>query len=134
MPFLNQQKGENDRIKYFMINLHERMLPTSAGIEPPTSCSLTRTFTVSLHNHWILQNTLTDRECPSPKVTKLFSCSTQLSMKFSLLINMKMLTIVRIFVFISREIFMLSYYMFSKKELAIISNLRFISRTNFMLS
>ena len=26
MPFLNQQKGENDRRKYFMINLHERML------------------------------------------------------------------------------------------------------------
>ena len=35
-------------------------------------------------------------------------CSTQLSMKFSLLINMKMPTIVGIFIFISREIFMLS--------------------------
>ena len=32
MPFLNQRKGENDRKKYFMINLHERMLPTSAGL------------------------------------------------------------------------------------------------------
>ena len=32
--FLNQQKGENDRRKYFMINLHERMLPTSAGLSP----------------------------------------------------------------------------------------------------
>ena len=45
---------------------------------------------------------------------KLFSYSTQLSMKFSLLINMKMPnmkmpTIVGIFIFISREIFMLSY-------------------------
>ena len=29
LPFLNQRKGENDRRKYFMINLHERMLPTS---------------------------------------------------------------------------------------------------------
>ena len=29
--FLNQRKGENDRRKYFMINLHKRMLPTSAG-------------------------------------------------------------------------------------------------------
>ena len=38
-----------------------------------------------------------------------FSCSTQLSMKFSLLINMKMPTIVGIFIFISRETFMLSY-------------------------
>ena len=38
-PFLNQRKGENDRRKYFMINLHERMLPTSAGVEPATSWS-----------------------------------------------------------------------------------------------
>ena len=28
LPFLNQQKGEYDYRKYFMINLHERMLPT----------------------------------------------------------------------------------------------------------
>ena len=34
-----QRKGENDRRKYFMINLHERMLPTSAGVEPATSWS-----------------------------------------------------------------------------------------------
>ena len=64
---------------------------------------------------------------PGPEVIKLFSCSTQLGMKFgplinltlltttffflqniaehefSLLINMKMLTIVGIFIFISRE-------------------------------
>ena len=46
---------------------------------------------------------------PGPKVIKLFSCSTQLSMKFSLLINMKMPTIFGIFIFISREIFMFSY-------------------------
>ena len=39
LPFLNQRKGENDRRKYFMINLHERMLPTSAGVEPATSLS-----------------------------------------------------------------------------------------------
>ena len=31
---------------------------------------------------------------PGPKVIKLFSCSTQLSMKFFLLINVKMPTIV----------------------------------------
>ena len=69
-----------------------------------------------------------------------FSCSTQLSMKFSLLINMKMPilvnmkmpTIVGIFIFISREISCSAK--FSKKEFAIVSNLRFISRTNFMLS
>ena len=47
---------------------------------------------------------------PGPEVIKpFFSCSTQLSMKFSLLINMKMPTIVGIFIFICREIFMLSY-------------------------
>ena len=39
LAFLNQRKGENDRRKYFMINLHERMLPTSAGVEPATSWS-----------------------------------------------------------------------------------------------
>ena len=39
LPFLNQLKGENDRRKYFTINLHERMLPTLAGVEPVTSWS-----------------------------------------------------------------------------------------------
>ena len=38
---------------------------------------------------------------PGPKVIKLFSCSTQLSMNISLLINMKMPTEVGIFIFIS---------------------------------
>ena len=41
-PFLNQQKGENDRRKYFTINLHQRMLPTSVGVEPATSWSPVR--------------------------------------------------------------------------------------------
>ena len=41
LPFLNQRKGKNDHRKYFMINLHERMLPTSAGVEPATSWSPT---------------------------------------------------------------------------------------------
>ena len=36
---MNQRKGENDRRKYFIINLHERMLPTSVGVEPATSWS-----------------------------------------------------------------------------------------------
>ena len=73
-------------------------------------------------------------------------------MKISLLINMKMPTIVGIFIYISRDIFMpisvdsfsegrkprfdrvTSDELFSKKEFAIVSNLRFVSRTNFMLS
>ena len=53
-------------------------------------------------------------------------------MNFSLLINMEMPTIVGIFIFISRKIS--CSVMLSKKEFAVISNLRFISRTNFMLS
>ena len=40
-------------------------------------------------------------------------------------------TIVGIFIFISREIFMLSYVY---PESSVVKNLRFISRTNFMLS
>ena len=43
----------------------------------------------------------------------------------ALLINMKIPTIVGIFIFISRELFMVSY--FSKKEFAIVSDFRFIS-------
>ena len=38
---------------------------------------------------------------PGPEVIKLFSCSTQLSTKFILLINVKMQTIVGILTFIS---------------------------------
>ena len=38
---------------------------------------------------------------PGPKIIKLFSCSTQLSTKFILLINVKMPTIVGILTFIS---------------------------------
>ena len=37
-----------------------------------------------------------------PEVIKLFSCSTQLSLKFILLINVKMPTIVGILTFMSR--------------------------------
>ena len=38
---------------------------------------------------------------PGPEVIKFFSCSTQLSMKFFLLINVKMPTIVGILTFMS---------------------------------
>ena len=39
LAFLNQQNGESDRRKYFMINLHERMLPDPAASKPMTSWS-----------------------------------------------------------------------------------------------
>ena len=61
-----------------------------------------------------------------PKVIKLLSCSTQLSMKLSLLINMNM-------AYLLAEKFSCSA-MFSQKEFAVVSNFRFIIRTNFMLS
>ena len=34
LPFLNQRKWDNDRRKYFMINRHERMLPTGRRSNP----------------------------------------------------------------------------------------------------
>ena len=40
---------------------------------------------------------------PGPEVIKLFPCSTQLSMKFFLFINVKMPTIVGILIFVSRK-------------------------------
>ena len=43
------------------------------------------------------------RTCSGPEVIKLFSCSTQLSIKFFLLINVKMPTIVGILTFVSRK-------------------------------
>ena len=47
---------------------------------------------------------------PGSEVVIFFSCSIQLNMEFSLLINMKMPTTVGIFIFISRENFMLLNY------------------------
>ena len=73
-----------------------------------------------------------------PEVIILFSCSTQPSMKFSLLINMNMPTIEyasycwHFYIYSQRNVPCSA--MPSKKELVIISNLRIISRTNFMLS
>ena len=46
--------------------------------------------------------------------------------------NMKMPTIVGIFIFISRENSMLSYIL--QEQIVVVNNLRFISRPNFMLS
>ena len=64
---------------------------------------------------------------PSPEVIKLFPCSTQLSTKFILLINVKMPTIVGILTFISiinttferlkaRNFFICRYFSFSFYE------------------
>ena len=58
------------------------------------------------------------------KISLLINMKMPTIMKISLLINMKMPTIVGIFIFISRE----------KKEFAVVSNLIFISKTNFILA
>ena len=52
---------------------------------------------------------------PVPEVIKLFSCSTQLSMKFFLLINVKMPTIVGILTFLSGKNSILGLSEFKKK-------------------
>ena len=50
-----------------------------------------------------------DPKGPGPEAIKLISCSTQISMKICLPINIKMPTKVGIFIFISREIVKLRY-------------------------
>ena len=47
---------------------------------------------------------------PGPEVIKLFSCSTQLSMKFFLLINIKIMTVVGILTFMNRKNSILGLY------------------------
>ena len=56
-------------------------------------------------SHWCLvdSTTVSLNIEPGPEVIKLFSCSTQLSMKIFLLINVKMPTIVGILTFMSRK-------------------------------
>ena len=58
-------------------------------------CSFSRIHVKGVEKYRIKQ--------PGPEVIKLFSCSTQLSIKFFLLINVKMPTIVGILRFMSRK-------------------------------
>ena len=57
-----------------------------------------------------LNNTTVNVSNPGPEVIKLFSCSAQLRLKFILLINVKMPTIVGILTFISRINFQILRY------------------------
>ena len=50
----------------------------------------------------VTKNSTPFRSRSGPEIVKLFSCSTQLSMKFILLINVKTTTIVVVLTFISR--------------------------------
>ena len=58
-------------------------------------------FFVNIVLSFLLCNHLAEEERPGPEVIKLLSFSTQLRMKFILLINFKMPTIVGILTFIS---------------------------------
>ena len=64
-----------------------------------------------------------------PEVIKLFSCSTQLSMKFSLLIYIKLLTIANCFLLNIAE-----HELFSAHKYKNANIFTFISREKFMLS
>ena len=57
-------------------------------------------YVVREHHACIVSDLI--RHTPGPEVIKLFSCSAQLILKFILLINVKMPTIVGILTFISR--------------------------------
>ena len=70
-------------------------------------------------------------ESSGPEVIKLFSCSTQLSMKFYLLINSVLLISTVVFLLSSAESKIFSAYM---KMPTLVGIFIFISRENFMLS
>ena len=72
------------------------------------------------------------RNSSGPEVIKLFSCSTQLSMKFVLLINLKLLTIANSFLLntAEHETFSANKY----ENATIVGIFIFISGENFMLS
>ena len=74
-----------------------------------------------------------DHLASGSEVIKLFPCSTQLSTKFILLINVKMPTIVGILTFISRIIYKTSESSKARKSL-IFSILVFIKSCNFVHS
>ena len=97
--------------------------PSEDSGQPAYLRKQVRIFLVRLKTLWIIdyRDSVLRRLSSGSEVIKLFSCSTQLNMKFSLLINMKMPTIVEK---ISCPA------LFSKKEFAIVSSLRLISRTN----
>ena len=70
-------------------------------------------------------------EQPGPEIIKLFSCSTQLSMKFQLLIKTKMLK-QRPLTFILLDVVFIM--LINIKMPTIVGISKFMSRINFMLS
>ena len=80
-----------EHLIYSLCTAHGLILLTSRHTTSK-QCCISINVGMTLHQYW-----------SGPEVIKLFSCSTQLSMKFFLLINVKMPTIVGILTFISRE-------------------------------
>ena len=87
---------------------------------------------VNIIKRWKKNKTLPGRTNSGPEVIKLFSCLTQLSMNFFLLINVKMPTIVGILTFVSGKNSILGLSVHKKAEFLDIFILMSIS--NFMLN
>ena len=119
-----------------------RLLTMSDQIKKSTNLSFQFlsvfiSFFFSVFNFYHLRNGLVkeaDESKDWPRGYKTFLCSFQLSMKFSLLINVKIPIKVGVFFSILLAEKFSCSSMFSKEEFAIVSNLRYIIRTNFILS
>ena len=82
----------------------------------------------------VIDATSKQEKSPGPEVIKLFSCSTQLSIKFVLLINLILLTIANSFLLNIADTHMKISLLINMKMPTIVGIFIFISRENFMLS
>ena len=84
------------------------LLESAVGVNEPRN-----NFMINLHESQVAELRF-DSVSPGPKVIKLFSCSTQLSMKFVLLIYLKLLTTANSFLFniAEHENFSANQYLF----------------------
>ena len=100
-------------------------------ISPSLASIIKETDTLSVEVALSFSFCLSSQRRPGPVAKKIISCSTQLSMKFFLLINVKMPTIVGILTFMSRK-----YSILDLPEPEKISFLiyLYLSIRNFMLS
>ena len=101
-------KHDSNLSLYFMTSLNVRMNLN----QQLNTQSILRPVLYMVHASSIIQlawTVLKTELCKTgPEVIKLFSCSPQLSMKFFLLINVKMPTIVGILTYLSRKSSILS--------------------------
>ena len=88
-------------LSFFLDHLYEAQKSCCCqhGISVPINCVLVKVF----HRVGRALSNKLSYTWTGPEVIKLFSCSTQLSMKFFLLINVKMPTMVGILTFVSRK-------------------------------